>query len=291
MFHCCIAIFIAVTSSGNLDRMDTETPPAQRLQSLQRFQISILKHALHFPSAHVVVYSTCSRYREENEAVVEEVAQRVGSHFFLADLSSILAEDKKSADLAGRCLRMDPIRHLSSGFFVACFRKLTTNSIRDGVGGSGFVFDGEFKIGETDKKGLCSGSQGTEQIGGELKKRNGKKRRRNGSVRNGGDMMASAVPDSMALKSASSGSGRQSLAAENPALLPDHALSSSVDLPSGVIPVNKSDSQKTIRIGGGKMKRRDYSSNVRSDVVRETSCVPTCDEPNDCHGGSKRKRS
>ena len=45
----------------------------QRLQSLSAFQFSLLRHAMRFPSAKRIVYSTCSTHWEENEGVVRRV--------------------------------------------------------------------------------------------------------------------------------------------------------------------------------------------------------------------------
>nr|KAG5710079.1 hypothetical protein BaRGS_030155 [Batillaria attramentaria] len=75
--------------AGIISRMDhvannkksSFTSSSQRLQNLARFQISILKHALQFPAAQRVVYSTCSVHEEENEAVVSEVAAQVHGKF------------------------------------------------------------------------------------------------------------------------------------------------------------------------------------------------------------------
>ena len=42
----------------------------QRIQSLSRFQLTCLKHAMSFPQVDRIVYSTCSIHNEENEGVV-----------------------------------------------------------------------------------------------------------------------------------------------------------------------------------------------------------------------------
>ena len=45
---------------------DTET----RLEALSKFQLSILEHAMSFPAAKKIVYSTCSVHFQENEGVI-----------------------------------------------------------------------------------------------------------------------------------------------------------------------------------------------------------------------------
>jgi putative methyltransferase len=47
-----------------------ETKDTNRIQSLSNFQLVALKHAMSFPNVDRIVYSTCSVYEEENEAVV-----------------------------------------------------------------------------------------------------------------------------------------------------------------------------------------------------------------------------
>ena len=61
--------------SSGAGASSAEKPPppgcAKRLQALAAMQLSLLKHALSFPSARVVVYSTCSVHPIENELVVK----------------------------------------------------------------------------------------------------------------------------------------------------------------------------------------------------------------------------
>ena len=53
--------------------IDVDKPSDQlsaRLTALSTFQLKLLLHAFHFPSARRITYSTCSTYAEENEHVV-----------------------------------------------------------------------------------------------------------------------------------------------------------------------------------------------------------------------------
>ncbi|CAJ1384328.1 unnamed protein product [Effrenium voratum] len=54
---------------------DAKPHGQSRLRRLAAFQQRILRHALQFPKARTVVYSTCSLHRLENEDVVEQVLQ------------------------------------------------------------------------------------------------------------------------------------------------------------------------------------------------------------------------
>lgn len=61
----------------NEDQTEDFTDPSnqQRLRSLSAFQLSLLRHAMRFPSADRIVYSTCSIHWEENEDVVRRALQ------------------------------------------------------------------------------------------------------------------------------------------------------------------------------------------------------------------------
>ncbi|KAK3110965.1 hypothetical protein LTR53_014229 [Teratosphaeriaceae sp. CCFEE 6253] len=52
------------------DNAETADKLAARLASLQAFQLRLLTHAMAFPAARRIVYSTCSVHAEENEHVV-----------------------------------------------------------------------------------------------------------------------------------------------------------------------------------------------------------------------------
>ncbi|SPO04552.1 related to NOL1R protein [Cephalotrichum gorgonifer] len=74
---------VMVDDDGNVQTLKDEQELAQRLRALAGFQLKLLLHALEFPAARRVSYSTCSVHREENEGVVmaalgSEVARRRG---------------------------------------------------------------------------------------------------------------------------------------------------------------------------------------------------------------------
>jgi len=96
----------------------------KRLKSLHNFQITILNHALSFPSVEKVVYSTCSIHQEENEDVVLEALQK-NPNF---KLENILPEWERRGFTkvfpdASKCLRCDPNLDATNCFFVALFVK------------------------------------------------------------------------------------------------------------------------------------------------------------------------
>ncbi|KAG7696926.1 hypothetical protein KL930_002623 [Ogataea haglerorum] len=52
---------------------DTEEHTQERLKKLAGFQVAIMKHAMRFPNAKKIVYSTCSVHAQENEQVVVDL--------------------------------------------------------------------------------------------------------------------------------------------------------------------------------------------------------------------------
>lgn len=109
---------------------EEEVVQPERLRKLKGFQIKILKHALrNFPKAKRVVYSTCSKYKEENEEVVKDVLQ--SSRFFklVPCKDALLGKwlnfgSSDYGDIGSYCLYSKPDKDLTIGFFVAVFERL-----------------------------------------------------------------------------------------------------------------------------------------------------------------------
>ncbi|CAO3617162.1 unnamed protein product [Cunninghamella blakesleeana] len=100
-----------------------------RLQNLSDFQISIISHALKFPNAKRVVYSTCSIHAIENERVVQKILKD-HPNFELATRETVLPtwhrrgfsnEMNNDKSLSDCVVRTFPSEDLTNGFFVACF--------------------------------------------------------------------------------------------------------------------------------------------------------------------------
>ncbi|KAH7041324.1 NOL1/NOP2/sun domain protein [Microdochium trichocladiopsis] len=64
-----------VDDDGKETVISSEQELQKRLESLSGFQLVLILHALEFPAARRVTYSTCSVHREENEDVVHKVLQ------------------------------------------------------------------------------------------------------------------------------------------------------------------------------------------------------------------------
>ncbi|CAI6336519.1 unnamed protein product [Periconia digitata] len=64
------AVNFALDDSANEETPLEEDKTSERLTALSTFQLRILTHAMHFPNAHKITYSTCSIHFEENEGVV-----------------------------------------------------------------------------------------------------------------------------------------------------------------------------------------------------------------------------
>ncbi|KAI8991385.1 S-adenosyl-L-methionine-dependent methyltransferase [Mycotypha africana] len=120
--------------SSNSNNSNDQTRQ-ERLKNLSDFQISIIEHAMKFPNAKRIVYSTCSIHTEENEHVVNTILKN-NPNFELAPYDSILPtwsrrglveEFGGNQDLAKRVVRTSPAEDLTNGFFVSCFVRKSDN--------------------------------------------------------------------------------------------------------------------------------------------------------------------
>ncbi|KAH8926619.1 S-adenosyl-L-methionine-dependent methyltransferase [Atractiella rhizophila] len=117
----------------------------KRLSSLSNFQLQILSHALRFPSAMRVTYSTCSVWGEENEEVVWRALQKEDIRrrgWTLAKRETVIptwerrgdpevlskigagVEEEEAKEFCKGMVRCDPfVDECNAGFFLACFER------------------------------------------------------------------------------------------------------------------------------------------------------------------------
>lgn len=133
------------------DELPEETPVegqlSERLAALSTFQLRILTHAMRFPKANKITYSTCSIHFEENEGVVfralaSKIARARGWRILTRDCQvygmkcwhkrGVLETDKMNTDMDVSPLQSEEIRNAcircekgteegTMGFFVAAF--------------------------------------------------------------------------------------------------------------------------------------------------------------------------
>ena len=102
---------------------ELESKDMERVENLQGFQYRMLCHAMKFPKVMRICYSTCSLYRSENEAVVEEILAN-NKEFELANLrKTFKGLEKGFGKLGAKCLRANPFKDLTDGFFIALFKR------------------------------------------------------------------------------------------------------------------------------------------------------------------------
>ena len=126
--------------------MDDSGATAARLEKLAKFQISIVKHALSFPSVERVVYSTCSVHQQENEDVVQEVLRSFQGEFALEEVLPKWTYRGVTKDFSdgNKCIRLSPENGLTNGFFVACFQRVSS----PGRNAGGSTVSGAVKVGD-----------------------------------------------------------------------------------------------------------------------------------------------
>ncbi|KAI9732247.1 MAG: hypothetical protein M1818_007566 [Claussenomyces sp. TS43310] len=131
------ALETMVDDDGLVTAVSTTEELATRLQALSSFQLSLVLHAMTFPSARKITYSTCSVHAAENESVIlgalaSPVAQQRGWRILerpeqmrgLRDWPVRGSVDACDGDahVAEACIRADKgDEHATMGFFVAAF--------------------------------------------------------------------------------------------------------------------------------------------------------------------------
>jgi len=108
------------------DEVACRSDDMRRIHSLAAFQLRLLLHALTFPNARRVVYSTCSVHAIENEivvlAAVRHTPVRHAGWRLAPALSSWPCRGLPLAAGCELCLRSGP-EWSTNGFFVACFER------------------------------------------------------------------------------------------------------------------------------------------------------------------------
>lgn len=123
------------------EEFELEQDLKNRLSKLSSFQYQIMKHAMSFPSAKKICYSTCSIHAEENERVVIDlltdnrvkewgwkVRKRSGviptwPRRGLVEEFQQVYDEKTSEELAEGCIRALPKEDGGIGFFAVCFER------------------------------------------------------------------------------------------------------------------------------------------------------------------------
>ncbi|KAA1096088.1 hypothetical protein PGT21_004627 [Puccinia graminis f. sp. tritici] len=142
----CILVDPSCSGSGISNRLDhlsqTDSQKKRdenRIQSLSRFQTTIVSHALRFPSVHQVAYSTCSIWKEENEEVVFRILNKpemIDKGWSLKEVKDTFLNNSKTPwertgevistkekHLSERMIRFDPSVDQTIGFFAAVFHR------------------------------------------------------------------------------------------------------------------------------------------------------------------------
>ncbi|KAJ3160843.1 putative 28S rRNA (cytosine-C(5))-methyltransferase [Geranomyces michiganensis] len=101
-----------------------------RVAALADFQAKAILHAFQFPKIKKVVYSTCSKHREENEDVVQKVLA-AQTEFILAPkpFSQWTRRGLPLFDGAENVIRTEPREDHCIGFFVALFERRSSSQV------------------------------------------------------------------------------------------------------------------------------------------------------------------
>ena len=103
---------------------DASDPPQERLDKLAGLQTRLLLHALSFPRAKKVVYSTCATSVTENEAVVAKVLSTSPEWKSVPALESWPRRGNEyQGQSGGNFLRAEPSLDFCNGFFVALLKR------------------------------------------------------------------------------------------------------------------------------------------------------------------------
>ena len=120
--------YLLPSSSKNAEIQQDTKYIDERIKALSEFQIKVLKHALGFPLAKRVVYSTCSIFEAENENVVASVLEEAKLNGY--SLSPAMPQwhrrgtgSKLATEDLEKVLRVDPLEDGTDGFFVALFTR------------------------------------------------------------------------------------------------------------------------------------------------------------------------
>lgn len=131
------ALNVMVDDDGEIMAVNSGDELKARLDALSKFQFELLLHALKFPAARKITYSTCSIHAEENETVIQKAlasttAKERGWRIMRRDeqirgmrewpvRGSMEACDGDN-DLADSCIRASKgDEHGTMGFFLAGF--------------------------------------------------------------------------------------------------------------------------------------------------------------------------
>jgi putative methyltransferase len=124
-----VGIAAVASSSG----ADDDEQKQRRVEMLARMQEKLLHSALTcYPRSRRVVYSTCSVHERENEEVVRRVlaSEEISPYWALANImpdewtSRGMPTEGEGSPNTTLCIRCDPARDRTNGFFVACFDRI-----------------------------------------------------------------------------------------------------------------------------------------------------------------------